>query len=52
LRSWLTTTPDTLAGAVQTAERDWFVDVLREFALGIRSLPSEAIADKSSRQAT
>jgi phosphoribosylglycinamide formyltransferase 1 len=32
-------TPDTLAARVQTAERELVVDVLREFALGIRSLP-------------
>ena len=32
-------TPDTLAARVQVAERELVVDVLREFALGIRSLP-------------
>jgi phosphoribosylglycinamide formyltransferase 1 len=32
-------TPDTLAARVQTAERALVVDVLRDFALGIRSLP-------------
>lgn len=32
-------TPDTLAARVQAAERQLVVDVLRDFALGIRSLP-------------
>ncbi len=32
-------TPDTLAARVQTAERELVVHVLREFALGIRTLP-------------
>ena len=32
-------TPDTLAARVRTAERNLVVEVLREFALGIRSLP-------------
>ena len=32
-------TPDTLAARVHTAERELVVDVLRDFALGARSLP-------------
>jgi len=32
-------TPDTLAARVQAAERELVIDVLRDFALGIRSLP-------------
>jgi len=33
-------TPDTLAARVQAAERTLVVDVLRDFALGARSLPT------------
>jgi phosphoribosylglycinamide formyltransferase-1 len=33
-------TPDTLAARVQTAERALVVEVLRDFALGVRSLPA------------
>jgi phosphoribosylglycinamide formyltransferase-1 len=32
-------TPDTLALRVQSAERELVVDVLRDFALGVRALP-------------
>jgi phosphoribosylglycinamide formyltransferase 1 len=35
-------TPDTLAARVQDAERRLVVDVLREFAVGLRSLPIAA----------